>query len=73
MSNTVLLSPSEDFLARLPNQRIPDRQDFKHYAGQDDERIKVWRQAMEESRRLGDEFLEAVTTGSIREQVKLIA
>ncbi|MCW3481919.1 hypothetical protein OL229_20550 [Neisseriaceae bacterium JH1-16] len=58
--NTVLIAPSREYLARLPLGRLPDRGDFKRFAGRDAERIKAWWQSTAESQRLGDAFLELV-------------
>ena len=56
-ARTLLISPSEDYLKRLPLGRLPDRRDFK--AGEDQQkRIQIWKTCMAESQRLGDEFLE---------------
>ncbi|WP_317933487.1 patatin-like phospholipase family protein [Halioxenophilus sp. WMMB6] len=57
VEDVILLAPSAEFMASLPNQRLPDRLDFKHYLGCDDERIKIWRQCAAASERLGEEFL----------------
>ncbi|WP_062264112.1 hypothetical protein [Endozoicomonas arenosclerae] len=64
----VLLSPSEGFVSKLPYGKIPDRTDFKTFSF--DDRVKYWKQVIEESDRLGEAFLEAVTTGRIRQLVK---
>ncbi|KEQ16322.1 patatin-like phospholipase domain-containing protein [Endozoicomonas numazuensis] len=64
----VLLSPSESFVSQLPFGKIPDRTDFKSFSF--DERVKYWKQVIDESTRLGEAFLEAVTTEKIRQLVK---
>lgn len=56
LDRVLLVSPSAEFVASLPRGRIPDRTDFKTMATS--ERLKVWRQVVAESARLGDEFLE---------------
>jgi hypothetical protein len=54
--NTLLLAPSESFIASLPYGKIPDRKDF---ADMDDkQRESFWRQVQSESQRLADEFHE---------------
>jgi hypothetical protein len=68
--NLVLLAPSRDFVAALPYGKIPDRDDFYRLFRRDDERIAYWYKTAAESRRLGDEFVEAVESGRIREKVK---
>lgn len=54
--NTLLAAPSREFLARLPQGRIPDRKDFIHYAGRDAERVRDWRACVAESERLAAAF-----------------
>lgn len=60
--NVVLLSPSADFVARLPYGKIPDRYDFKN---QDYKlRLAYWQLVLDQSRYLADEFEQLVTTGA---------
>ncbi|MBW2651332.1 MAG: patatin-like phospholipase family protein [Deltaproteobacteria bacterium] len=70
MENVLLLHPSEEFIKRLPYGKIPDRNDFQRFSGKDNERISYWNKAIKESERLGEEFLDAVQTGKIRELVR---
>ncbi|VVO18761.1 patatin-like phospholipase family protein [Pseudomonas fluorescens] len=69
LQDVLLLAPSRDYLARLPYGKLPDRNDFKRFMGDDQSRQKYWRTAMEESRRLGDEFLELATNGRLGEHL----
>jgi hypothetical protein len=64
----LLASPSPEFVARLPYGRIPDREDF--YRLQEAERIRVWRQVMAESERLGEEWREGLATGRLVERIQ---
>lgn len=70
LSDVLLLAPSPEFVASLPYGRIPDRKDFKRFEGDDEGRLRFWKKAVAESRRLGDAFLEAVESGSIRESLR---
>ena len=70
LQNVLLLAPSRDYLARLPHGKLPDRTDFKRYLGNDAGRERYWRQAMAESARLGDEFLELVESGRLAEHLQ---
>ena len=70
MSNVVLGAPSQEFIDRLPLKKIPGREDFKTFAGRDRERMEYWRAVIRESGRLGEEFLEAVESGKVRELVR---
>lgn len=58
LDNVVLVAPSREYLARLPNGKLPDRRDFMRYAGDDAGRMRYWRTAIAESERLGEAFLE---------------
>ncbi|WP_022666769.1 patatin-like phospholipase family protein [Desulfospira joergensenii] len=69
----ILLAPSPEFVATLPFARIPDRRDFVRLKGQDEVRVKAWTRAADMSYALGDEFMESVQTGSIRDRVRMIA
>ena len=69
----LLVSPSKQFIERIPYKRIPDREDFPFFKGRDEERVAYWNEVIEASAYLGEEFLDAVETGTIRELVKPIA
>lgn len=60
---TLLIAPSPEFVASLPNGRIPDRQDF--YAYDHQTRCHRWQSALDASERLGDELRELVATNEI--------
>lgn len=66
---TILISPSADYLQRLPLGRLPDRKDFVSFANQDEHRKKLWRQSIAESTRLGDEFLELLHGNKIADHL----
>lgn len=63
----LLIAPSEEFVASLPNGKIPDRKDF--YRLTDDERTKAWQRVVDASAALGDELRELVTTGRVAERI----
>lgn len=65
---TLLVAPSDAFVASLPGGKIPDRQDF--YTLTDDERRRRWRAVIAASERLGDEFAGLVATGRVAEVVQ---
>ncbi|HET9653116.1 MAG TPA: patatin-like phospholipase family protein [Usitatibacter sp.] len=58
LDNVVLVAPSREYLARLPHGKLPDRKDFARFAGDDAGRMRYWRQAIAESGRLAEAFLE---------------
>jgi hypothetical protein len=63
LANVVVLSPSPEWIATLPNAKLPDRSDFKSYLEDDRGRRAAWRGAVRECARLADEF-EALTRAS---------
>ena len=58
VDRTILISPSAEFVARLPNGKIPDRSDFRNYTP--DERMTVWRRVVRDCEQLGDELQEVL-------------
>lgn len=58
--NVVLLCPSQEYIDSIRLRRIPDRADFSRYAGKDDLRMDLWREATQRSYQLGEEWLECV-------------
>lgn len=61
----LVLSPSPALVADLPGGKIPCRQDFKRYAGNDAGRLQAWQAALRASERLRDGFREALDRGRI--------
>jgi hypothetical protein len=57
LDNVLLVSPSREYLARLPFGKLPDRRDFKRFERDFAGRLKYWRAAIAGSERLGDAFL----------------
>ena len=58
VDRTILVSPADAFVAKLPYGKIPDRTDFVNYAPA--ERVRVWRQCVAACRELADEFREVM-------------
>jgi len=58
LANVVVLAPSPQWVATLPNAKLPDRGDFKAYGDDVAARMAVWQRALAESTRLADEFAE---------------
>lgn len=56
LDNMILVSPSRSFLARLPNEKLPDRSDFKRYGQNHKARIRDWTFAISESERMAEAF-----------------
>lgn len=62
---TLILAPSEEFVASLPGGKIPDRTDFSELSEQI--RISRWREVVKRCRQLGDEFRELIEKQSFAE------
>jgi len=58
IDRTILVSPSADFVGRLPRSKIPDRTDFMSYS--QGERIQAWREVVSACAALADEFNEVI-------------
>jgi hypothetical protein len=56
LSNVIVVSPRPEWIATLPNGKLPDRADFKFFGDDTAGRIKAWTRAMHESERLRDDF-----------------
>ena len=56
VDRTIMISPSAEFVARLPNQKIPDRTDFVKFTMS--ERMEVWRKCINACEQMADEFNE---------------
>jgi hypothetical protein len=74
LEKLILISPSKEFIATLPNRKLPDRSDFKRYgSNRQEERIHDWRFTVRESQRMGEEFLTIVESGEIVKRARLIS
>ncbi len=63
VDRTILISPSAEFVAKLPNAKIPDRTDFLKYSpGQ---REEAWRTCVAACLQLADEFNEVIERGQL--------
>jgi hypothetical protein len=58
IDRTILVSPSDAFVAKLPNGKIPDRTDFVKYSPA--ERIAAWRACTNACQEMADEFSEVL-------------
>jgi len=70
VDRTLLVSPSAEFVARLPHGKIPDRTDFANYAPQ--ERVKVWRTVVAECEVLAEEFNDVLARGELESRLTLL-
>jgi hypothetical protein len=58
VDRTILVSPSREFVARLPHGKIPDRRDFVNFDRE--ERVRAWRTVVDMCDELADEFHEVL-------------
>lgn len=70
MANVLMISPSQAFVADLPLGKIPDRNDFWRFFGDDDGRIDYWQTVSRKSRQLADELGELLAGGGIADRVR---
>ncbi|MGA0611002.1 patatin-like phospholipase family protein [Caldimonas sp. KR1-144] len=56
LDNVVVLAPNPEWVRSLPNAKLPDRNDFRHYGPNLAARVRDWSRAVAESQRLADEF-----------------
>lgn len=57
LDNVVTVGPSRNFIAKLPNAKLPDRSDFKRYGIDAKARARAWREVATASMALGEAFL----------------
>lgn len=58
VDRTILISPSAEFVSRLPNAKIPDRRDFVNYSPE--VRVQAWRDCVAACEELADELHEVI-------------
>ena len=72
LSNVLMVFPSQSFIEKLPGEKVPDRTDLLTFIDDQETRIKNWRKAVELSAPLGEDFLELVASGKLRDVVEKI-
>jgi len=70
LNNVLMIFPSQSFIENLPDGKVPDRTDLITYINDPEKRIKNWYKAAELSEPLGEEFLELVESGKIKNIVE---
>jgi hypothetical protein len=70
LDSVVMVTPSDEFIATLPGGRIPDRGDFTTFIDDPATRIAHWRKAVELSAPLGEEFLDLIASGRLKDVVE---
>ncbi|HVE53523.1 MAG TPA: phospholipase, partial [Ramlibacter sp.] len=71
LERTVVLAPDPEWVRSLPNGKLPDRNDFVRYGNDAPARMKAWRTAADEARRLADELAEWLARGDAGELLPL--
>lgn len=56
LDNTIVLAPSAEWIAKLPNAKLPDRTDFPRYGTDLMARMTAWSTAASAAAQLADEF-----------------
>lgn len=62
--------PRSEFVELLPDGRIPDREDFRTFVDRPGERIRRWDEVSALSGILGEEFMNNIESGRIRDLVR---
>jgi hypothetical protein len=72
LESVLMVHPSEEFVKKLPDGRIPDRSDFDTFIADPKTRIANWRKTTELAAPLGEEFLELIESQKLRDVVEAI-
>ena len=67
LDEVVMLAPSDDFVARLPGGRVPNRNDFLELGSE--ERIQRWHEIISSCQVLADELVELIDGKGLEEAV----
>jgi hypothetical protein len=70
LDNVLMVHLSDGFIQKLPYGKVPDRSDFKTFIDDPAARIQYWLQAVEQAAPLGEQFLDLIAGGRIREVVE---
>lgn len=71
LDNVCMVSPSREAIDSLPYKKIPDRNDFYTFAGNDAQRLLFWEKAVALGETMAEEFMELVESGKIKDRVVL--
>lgn len=70
MASVLMISPSSNFVSKLPFGKISDRHDFFLFNGKDKERIAYWKKVTAMGQHLAEDFHEALESGRIRHMIQ---
>lgn len=68
----VLIHPSMEFVASLPDQKIPDRKDFEIYFDRKETRISNWYEVAKRGEEIAKEFDDLYTKGTLFDQIETL-
>ena len=68
VDNTILISPSAEFVEKLPYGKIPDRKDFTNF--EPAERERAWRTVVAACRELADDLEDVLENERLAERVQ---
>lgn len=68
VDRTILISPSAEFVADLPNHKIPDRTDFQAFSPAD--RMRLWRNVVTACERLAEELHEVIEKDELESRLR---
>jgi len=71
LDDVVMLAPSDEFVARLPGRKVPDRNDFLNLPT--NERIRQWRRIVDDCRSLADELIDLIDGNGWSEAIQPFA
>jgi hypothetical protein len=70
MASVLVVSPSKDFISKLPFGKISDRHDFFLFKEKDKQRIAYWKKVTAMGKHLAEDFHDALESGRIRHMVQ---
>ena len=70
LERTVVICPTDEFIAGLPHAKVPNRQDFVDFAAED--RIAMWRTVVTRCEELADELTEVLERDLLPERLQVI-
>lgn len=70
LDHVLMVHPSPEFIQRLPGGKVPDRDDFTSFMDDPGTRIRNWQKAVSMCSHFGEEFLETVKSGQVRDLVE---
>lgn len=70
LANVVVLAPDPAWVARLPDAKLPDRDDFIRYAQDPGARMRAWTRATDESERLAEAWSDWLRRGCPADRIE---